>query len=219
MVNMSTSPEAGPSKHRSSPSTTVARPSAVERAKKVWRSITERPSLLSTGSDSQCASESQYGSSYENPDGDPRLYAADARRRSRGRNRHTTESRVDGDEDGDLADDEKQSEAAPASRTVVDNDFASWIDPASGRLLVHETSVAKDDAESIRSARSTEEDTHTSHYGKLSRTTDSRYMSWCTTFVNKVGYFLNMSFPEKAKERLYLKDVSFSSSPRLRNRV
>jgi hypothetical protein len=160
--------------------------------------------VLSTSSDSASTSETQ--GHYANPDGDPRLYA-DTRRRSRGRNRNLTESRIpDAEGDEDLAEDEKQG--GPASRTVVDNDFASWIDPTTGRVLPqHEACVVKDDSESLRSAQTSTEETETSHYGKLSKAADHYHMSWFTTFVGNVGYFLSMSFPEKAKERSYLKDV------------
>jgi len=119
------SPESGPSR-RPLPTTTLRLPdpSAKARVKRIWRNITERPSVLSTGSDSNHA-----GSQYEannNPDGDPRLYA-ESRRRSRGRHRHMMENRtLDGEDDADATEDEK---AGPASRTVVDNNFSSWIDP------------------------------------------------------------------------------------------
>jgi hypothetical protein len=201
-----TSPEAGPSKRRLPPTTTLRLPdpTAKARVKRIWRSITERPSLLSNSSDSNIEAASQYGTDYSNPDGDPRLYA-ESRRRSRGKNRRMAESRIaDGDESGDGVEDEK--EAGPTSRTVVDNDFSTWIDSTTGHQLHHE--ISKDDTESIRSTSTSKEETETDHYGKLYRAADACHMSWFATFLGNVGYFLSMSFPEKVKERSYLKDVS-----------
>jgi hypothetical protein len=116
-----------------------------------------------------------------------------------------TESRIpDGEDELDATDNEK---AGPASRTVVDNDFSSWIDPTSGQLLHHEAS--KNDTESMRSTRTSIEETESNnHYGKLYKAADACHMSWFARFVENVGYFLSMSFPEKLKERAYLKDVS-----------
>lgn len=115
-----------------------------------------------------------------------------------------SESRIpDGEDDIDATEDEK---AGPASRTVVDNDFASWIHPTSGQLLHHEAS--KDDTESVRSVRTSLEETESNSYGKLHKAADACHMSWFARFVENVGYFLSMSFPEKLKERAYLKDVS-----------
>jgi hypothetical protein len=117
------------------------------------------------------------------------------------------ESRIpDGEDDADATEDEK---AGPASRTVVDNDFSTWIDPTSGRLLHHE--VSKDDTESVRSTRTSLEETESNHYGKLHKAADACHMPWFARFVENVGYFLSMSFPEKMKERSYLKDVSNST--------
>jgi hypothetical protein len=114
------------------------------------------------------------------------------------------ESRIpDGEDDADATEDEK---AGPASRTVVDNDFASWIDPTSGRLLHQE--VSNDDSGSVRSARTSLEETESHHYGKLYKAADACHISWFARFIENVGYFLSMSFPEKMKERAYLKDVS-----------
>jgi len=197
------SPESGPSRRR--PTTTRLRlpdPTAKDRVKRIWRSITERPSLLSNSSDSNHAG-SQYEAS-NNPDGDPRLYA-DSRRRSRGRHRHMSESRIpDGEDDLDAM--EEDEKAGPASRTVVDNDFATWIDPATGQLLHNE--VVKDDTASLLSTRTSIEEIEPNHYGKLYKAADACHMSWFAVFVERVGYFLSMSFPEKVKERSYLKDVS-----------
>jgi hypothetical protein len=86
------SPESGPSRRRLTTTTLrLPDPTAKARVKRIWRNITERPSLLSSSSDSN-----HTGSQYEpnnNPDGDPRLYA-ESRRRSRGRHRHMLESRI-----------------------------------------------------------------------------------------------------------------------------
>lgn len=204
--------EPGPSRRRHTPTTTLRLPdpTAKARVKRIWRNITERPSLLSSSSDSNHhEASSQFATEYSNPDGDPRLYA-ESRRRSRGRNRRLAESRIpDGDDDGDGVEDEK--EAGPTSRTVVDNNFSAWIDSTTGRQLHHE--ISKDDTESIRSDRTSIEETETSHYGKLYKAADACHMSWLATFVENVGYFLSMSFPEKIKERSYLKDVSDALLP------
>jgi len=114
------------------------------------------------------------------------------------------ENRIpDGEDDADATEDEK---AGPTSRTVVNNDFASWIDPTSGQLLHQE--VSNDDSESVRSARTSLEETESNHYGKLYKAADACHISWFARFIENVGYFLSMSFPEKLKERAYLKDVS-----------
>jgi hypothetical protein len=116
---------------------------------------------------------------------------------------------VTADEDEDVdTDTMNEKEQGPASRTVVDNDFSTWIDPTTGRLLHHE--VSKDDTESIRSVRTSldEKEGSNGHYGKLSKAADACHLSWMGTFLERVRYFLCMSFPEKVKERLYLKDVS-----------
>jgi len=114
---------------------------------------------------------------------------------------------LDGEDDADATEDEK---AGPATRTVVDNDFSSWIDPASGRLLHNE--VPDNDAASERSARTSLEETDSNHYGKLHKAADACHISWFARFIENVGYFLSMSFPEKLKERAYLKDVSVWTS-------
>jgi hypothetical protein len=103
--------------------------------------------------------------------------------------------------------DEKQN--GVTTKVVVDNDFSSWIDPQTGRVRsTHE--FHEEDSASIQSGGKSEADhTETSHYhSRIQKAADDLHMPWIGHFLENVRYFFDMSFPEKKKERSYLKDVS-----------
>ena len=187
------------------------------RLKHSWQGLTERPSLLSTTSDSMNASaDEDFEKFHSSTDRDPRLYRESRLPRIRRRSTYNTRQNQDqsriidscGADEETEAEDEKQ--AGVTTKVVVDNDFSSWIDPQTGRVRpTHDYS--EEDSASIHSGGKSEtERTVPSHHhhSRLQKMTDDMHMPWLGHFMENVRYFFNMSFPEKKKERAYLKDVS-----------
>lgn len=195
------------------------------RFRNVWHHLTERPSLLSNTSDSANTGHNEEFEQYHlSTDRDPRLYRLD-RKRSRGRHRRRPESAsqsrtVDDDigdrEDGLDGDPEKsEEEEKVTSKVVVDNDFSTWIDPRTGRISsTHQE--AEDDNGSMQTGHSVTDHTETTHHGsaRVQKAADDLHMPWMGHFMENVRYFFDMSFPERSKEKSYLKDVSRASRPR-----
>lgn len=190
------------------------------RFQDAWHALTERPSLLSSTSDSADTSRNdEFEKYHSSTDRDPRLYRI-KRKRSRGRLRGRTESQsqsrtvddgdVDGTDGGDDVDGEgeKRGEERCTSKVVVDSDFSTWIDSKTGRLVSTHHEV-EDDNGSVRTGNSVTEHTEASHHGgRVQKAADDLHMPWMGHFLENVRYFFNMSFPEGSKERAYLKDVS-----------
>lgn len=187
------------------------------RIKHSWKALTERPSLLSATSDSMNASaDEDFEKFHSTTDRDPRLYRESRLPRIGRRSTHTTrqshnQSRIvdscgGADEETEV---EEEKHNGVTTKVVVDNDFASWIDPQTGRVRpTHDYN--EEDSASIQSGGKSEAE-HTvasHHYSRLQKATDDLHMPWMGHFLENVRYFFDMSFPETKKERAYLKDVS-----------
>lgn len=102
--------------------------------------------------------------------------------------------------------DAEKEEGGSTSKVVVENDFSTWIDPTTGRLI-DPHAVPDDDGASIQTGQSTTEHTETSQHARIQKATETMQVPWLAGFIENVRYFFNMSFPDKSKERAYRKDV------------
>lgn len=185
------------------------------RLKHSWKGLTERPSFLSTTSDSANASaDDDFEKFHSSTDRDPRLYQSrmpKIRRRSTQNTRrsHDQSRMMDsggGDEETELED---EKEGGVTQKVVVDNDFSTWIDPATGRVRSWHDYNEEDSASIQSGGKSEAEHTETTHrQSRLQKATDDLHMPWMGHFLENVRYFFDMSFPERKKEKSYLKDVS-----------